>query len=199
MAFEKISMKTLLVVGLAGMLVWGCDGSSGNTTTTARDGMSEADATPVASPQSAAHDAAHEHEDEHEHEHDDHHGHHHVAPHGGALIVLPQDIGHFELVLDQATGSLTLYCLGSHAENPVRIAAKEISLSFTTGAGAASTVVLKPKDNALTGETVGDTSVFEATSPALVGVESFQGAIGSIEFKGVALTDIQVQFPKGNG
>ena len=127
-----------------------------------------------------------------------HHGHHHSAPHGGALIVLPDDIGHLELVLDATTGTLTMYCLGSHAEEPVRITAESISLSVTTAAAAEVPVVLEAQANALTGETVGDTSVFRGSSPALTGADRFTGEIAALKFKGVDLSGILLEYAQGN-
>ena len=50
-------------------------------------------------------------------------GHEHVAPHGGALVELGEELAHLELVHDPTTGTLTAYVLDGEAEQAVRVSA----------------------------------------------------------------------------
>ena len=56
-------------------------------------------------------------------------GHQHTAPHGGVLAELGEHEAAAEMVLDRASGSLTLYVLDAHAENAVRSAHEQMVAS----------------------------------------------------------------------
>lgn len=133
----------------------------------------------------SAHDHAVAHEDGQEPE-DEHHHHHHAPTRGGTLVELGDHVGNIEFVLDSATGTLTAYCSDAHAENPVRLKDASISVNIVAAAGAAPVAVsLAASANPLTGETVGDTSQFEAVVEALKGQETFEGTLAPLEYRGV--------------
>lgn len=90
------------------------------------------------------------------------HHHHHAAPHGGSLVELGTEAAHLELVVNRASGSLTLYVLDGEAEHAVRVASPSLTLHVERDGGAPVVVTLGPVANALTGETVGATSQFAA-------------------------------------
>jgi len=115
--------------------------------------------------------AAHDHATPHEHVH--------VAPHGGTLVVLQQEVLNAELLLDATTGTLTLWVLDGECENPVRVKQLEVELTVTVG-GTAHAVRLDAVGDALTGETPGDTSEFVAQSDVLRGASDFEGSIRSL-------------------
>src|SRR5690348_10442969 len=75
------------------------------------------------------------------------HEHHHAAPHGGTLIMIGDHIGHLEVVLDAATGTMTVYALDGEAEQPVRLSTSEITISATLADGAQSAIALLPVEN----------------------------------------------------
>lgn len=138
-----------------------------------------------------------EHASDHADDHvDDHGGHHHAAPHGGALIPLGDHVGHGELLID-AEGHVTLYLLDGEAEAPVRVAQESIALNITPEDGEAVTVELSAVENVLTSETVGDTSQFEGSEPALAGVDHADGTIVSLDFRGVVFENIEFHYPEG--
>jgi hypothetical protein len=104
---------------------------------------------------------------------------------------------HVELVLDRQAGTLRAYLLDGEMENFVRSPAPMIEITATTG-GAARDLVLRPVPNPVTGETVGDTSLFEAQADWLAAVGDFDGVIRSVAIRGSTYTDIRFNFPRGN-
>ena len=118
-------------------------------------------------------------------------GHTHRAPHGGTLVEIGEHAYNLELVRDAAAGKLTAYVLDGHAENFIRISAPSIELVAFTG-GERRPLSLRAVANSATGETVGDTSQFEAQAEWLKNTAEFPGEIPSVEirgskFQGVAL------------
>jgi hypothetical protein len=111
--------------------------------------------------------------------------HEHHAPHKGILC---------EIVLDPADGTLTAYALDGEAEKPVRLKQKELKLSVNSAKGKALIVILKAQANALTGETIGDTSEFSARDARLKGVKAPAGKVVSIMIKGRAFKN--TEFPE---
>ncbi len=141
------------------------------------------------------HDHAHPHDHDHgEDHHDDHAGHDHVAPHGGALMVVGAEYAHFELVLDSSDGTLRAYILDEEAEGALRVTQETLKLVLTDPPG---TVTLDAVANALTGETVGDSSEFKVKSALLEGVSSFAGALEKLEVRGRAFSNLAVSYPDG--
>lgn len=110
-------------------------------------------------------------------------GHVHKAPHGGKLVELGQHAYNVELVRDIATGKLTAYLLDGHAENFIRIAAPAIEVTAFSG-GQKRTLALQAVANTVTGETVGNTSQFEAQADWLKAGGELNGEIGAAEIRG---------------
>ena len=131
-----------------------------------------------------SHDHAHDKaakDDAHGHSH----GHAHTAPHGGKLVEVGDHQFNVELVLDRETGRLAAYVLDGHAENFVRIVqpAIEVRLKEPTR-GLLLTAVANPA----TGETVGNTSQFEATAPWLKSAGDVAGEIVRLEIRGATFS-----------
>ena len=159
---------------------------------------------------------SHEHDHEHEHGHGHDHGHSHAststatksgaseapakhehhAPHGGSLVELGEEYAHLELVLDQATGKLTAYALDGEAEKSVRIKQPTITLEITVQ-DKVIPAELGAVANVLTGETVGDSSQFEAVIDALRGVSKFQGTVATVTIKGQTFERVKFDFTFG--
>jgi hypothetical protein len=98
-----------------------------------------------------------------------------------------------EVVLDGELGSLTAYVLDGEAEKAVRISQPSISVTFEMPQAVTNqTVVLAAKANALTGETVGDTSEFTVTSPVLKGQTAFTARVSELTVKGQTFKDLAV-------
>lgn len=122
-------------------------------------------------------------------------GHAHRAPHGGALVELGEHAYNLELVRDAASGKLTAYVLDGHAENFVRIQAPSIELVAVTG-GERKPLTLRAVANPATGETVGDTSQFEAQADWLKSTSEFAGTIPSVEIRGTRFQNVALYLKK---
>ncbi|MBI5689233.1 MAG: hypothetical protein HZC55_03990 [Verrucomicrobia bacterium] len=110
-------------------------------------------------------------------------GHAHTAPHGGTLVEIGAHAYNLELLTDPATGRLSAWVLDGHAENFVRVKAPALEATVDVG-GSPRALSLKAVANPATGETVGDTSQFEAQADWLKGVNRVQGSVASIEIRG---------------
>ena len=122
--------------------------------------------------------------------------HAHTAPHGGTLVELGDHAYNLEFVRDAATGKLSAYVLDGHAENFIRL--KAASFEVVASGGAEKRVlVFKPVANPATGETVGDTSQFDAQADWLKTTAAFDATLTSLEIRGTTFSAIPFNFPKG--
>jgi hypothetical protein len=129
---------------------------------------------------------------DHPHLHVDH------PPHGGTAVVLGDEDYHLELVLDPATGTLQAYVLDGEMEDFIRSDVPSIEIEANAG-GTPRTIVLSAVANPATGETVGDTSFFEARAEWLKTAREFDGVLKSITIRGTTFTAVKFNFPRGNG
>lgn len=125
---------------------------------------------------------------------EEHGGHVHSAPHGGTLVELGEHAYNLELVRDTAAGTLTAYVLDGHAENFVRITSPTLELIAMPG-GMYTPVTLKAVANPSTGETIGDTSQFEAQADWLKTADEFAGII-TVEIRGMRFEQMAFSLPK---
>lgn len=122
-------------------------------------------------------------------------GHVHTAPHGGTLVEIGNHAYNLELVRDRTTGTLTAYVLDGHAENFVRIAAPSFELTaFVRGERRVLTLVAVA--NSATGETVGNTSQFEAQADWLKSTAEFPGQIDILDIRGTTFRGIALYLRK---
>jgi predicted small lipoprotein YifL len=117
-----------------------------------------------------------------------------VSPHGGTLVKLGT-AGHLELVHDPSSGLLTAYVLDAAGAAVMRIPAKTITLEVTPAGAAAAPLVLNSTANGLTGDTVGNSSQFGGTLPALKGVTAFVGVVKEATVGGQTFKDIKFGYP----
>lgn len=113
--------------------------------------------------------------------HHDSHAHH--APNGGTLVELGDHQFNLEFVLDPAAGTLTVHVLNGHADNIVRLDAREIPVILLFD-GTERRVNLTPVENRLSNETVGDTSVFLVQADWLRTASRVEGSIPAITVRG---------------
>jgi hypothetical protein len=125
------------------------------------------------------------------------HKHEHHPPHGGTPVVLGDEVYHVELVLDAVTGRLQAYVFDGELENFIRSTVPSFEIAATTN-GSSRTLVLQAVANPATGETVGDTSLFEAQADWLKATAEFDGILKSITIRGTTFADVKFNFPKGN-
>jgi hypothetical protein len=122
--------------------------------------------------------------------------HHHNPPHHGTPIALGAEDFHVELVLDPSTGTLQAFVLDDEMEEFVRSSAPTITIATTRG--DPREVVLSAVPNTETGETIGDTALFEGRADWLRNTAEFDGVLKSITIRGTTYTDVKFSFPKGN-
>ncbi|HWA28271.1 MAG TPA: hypothetical protein VG734_21645 [Lacunisphaera sp.] len=123
--------------------------------------------------------------------------HEHKPPHGGTPVVLGDEVYHVELVLDAASGKLQAYVFDGELENFIRSSVPSIEIDATI-AGAPQALVLHAVANPATGETVGDTSLFEGQAEWLKNNREFDATLKSITVRGTTFSDVKFNFPKGN-
>jgi hypothetical protein len=123
--------------------------------------------------------------------------HEHKPPHGGTPVVLGEEIYHVELVLDAATGKLQAYVFDGELENFIRSNVLTIEIDAQVN-GEGRQVVLSAVANSATGETVGDTSLFEGQADWLKSVKEFDATLKTITIRGTTFADVKFNFPKGN-
>jgi hypothetical protein len=110
--------------------------------------------------------------------------HEHHPPHGGTPVVLGDEVYHLEFVRDRDSGTLQAYVLDGEMETFIRSAMPVLEVDAGAGDGV-HILRLLPVANPATGETVGDTALFEATLP-------------SVTIRGTTFTGVRFNFPKGN-
>ena len=123
--------------------------------------------------------------------------HEHKAPHGGTPVVLGHELYHLELVRDAAAGKLSAYLLDGEMENFIRTAAPALEIVATV-AGAQQTLTLAAVANPATGETVGNTALFEAQADWLKTAATFDATLTTLTVRGTAFAAVPFNFPKGN-
>lgn len=124
--------------------------------------------------------------------------HEHIAPHGGTLVVLGDELAHLELVLDPDTGRMTAYVLDGEATRGVPVQLSSLRIDVWPESGARFEVALAPVENVLTGETRGNTSQFKGRSDRLEGLLRFRGEVHQLEIKGQRFERISFRYPEGN-
>ncbi len=123
--------------------------------------------------------------------------HEHKPPHGGTPVVLGDEVYHVELVLDAASGKLQAYVFDGELENFIRSTVPSLEIGATVD-GQPQTVVLTAVANPATGETVGDTSLFEGRADWLKSAKEFDATLKTITVRGTTFDDVKFNFPKGN-
>ncbi len=98
---------------------------------------------------------------------------------------------------DAATGKLSAYVLDGEMENFIRSAAPSFEINATVD-GQPQLLTLRAVANPATGETVGDTSLFDTQADWLKTTKTFDGVIKSLTIRGTTFTDVDFDFPKGN-
>ena len=111
--------------------------------------------------------------------------------------MLGDEVYHIELVLNAETGKLQAFVFDGELENFIRSAAPSFEVTATVG-GEARTLVFMPVANSATGETVGDTSLFETQADWLKTTKNFDAVLKSITVRGTVFNDVKFNYPKGN-
>ena len=125
------------------------------------------------------------------------HKHEHHPPHGGTVVELGEEEYHVEFVLDAPNGKLQAFLLDGELENFVRSSMTSFEVTANV-AGKENKLVFAPVANRATGETVGDTALFEAQTDWLRTAPTFDADIKELTVGGGKYHDVVFNFPKGN-
>ena len=144
------------------------------------------------------HDHAHDHDHDHDHAHGDHdHDHAHQPKYGGTPVELGEHQYHVEVLRDAEQGKLKIWVLDGHLENFIRLKIDSFEMKATVGEKTEILTFLATPNSA-TGETVGDTSYFEAQADWLKETGEFAAEIVSLEIRGSKFEGVKFDYPKGN-
>jgi hypothetical protein len=132
--------------------------------------------------------------------HDQPKPHQHHPPHGGTPVVLGDEAFHLELVRDSGAGTLRAYVLDGELEEFVRIGASRLTLEVEREGGKATQSMLQllPIADLATGETVGNTSLFEARADWLKATGPFKGVFRDLRIHDQTFKTVAFTFPEGN-
>lgn len=119
----------------------------------------------------------------------------HPPPHGGTTVKMGAN-AQLEFVLDPSSGLLTAYVLDGMGMGTQRSTAKTIELQVTPPGGQPTALSLASTANGLTGDTVGNSSQFGGTLPALKGQTAFTGVVKSFTAGGQTVSDVAFSYPK---
>jgi hypothetical protein len=100
-------------------------------------------------------------------------------------------------VLDADAGTLQAFVLDGELEHFIRSAAPSFEVTATVDGGP-RTLVFMPVANPATGETAGDTSLFEARADWLKTTRSFDAVLKTIDVRGKAFSAVKFNYPRGN-
>jgi len=124
------------------------------------------------------------------------HIHKDVPPHGGTVVALGDDYN-LELVRDGDAGTLSAYVLDDEMEEFIRVRDPAITIVAQAG-GQDQTLVLAAVANSATGETVGDTSLFQVQADWLKRTPKFSGTLQRITIRGTPFATVHFDFPAGS-
>ena len=127
----------------------------------------------------------------------DKHRHAHVPPHGGTVVELGEEAAHVELGLDHTAGRLRAYVLDGELEAFIRVKDSVLVLSVHDASGVERAFTLAPVADPATGETAGDTSLFESEADWLKNTPRFVGTLREITVRGATYRDVAFKFPEG--
>ena len=125
------------------------------------------------------------------------HGHLHIPPHGGTPAILGDEDFHLEFVHIPPTGTLRCYVLDGHMNEFIRLSQPSFTLKVNRQDTPGEEVLeFHAVATGATGETVGDSSQFEAKAEWLTRVPLvFDGAIPEITVRGITFENVEFSFP----
>jgi len=125
-------------------------------------------------------------------------GHSHGSAHGGTAVELGRHEFQLDFVFNDAVGRLQCYVMDGHMNDFVRIPAASLEIAAKLPSGE-TVITLKPAANPVTGETAGDTSLFEAEAPVLKGIVSFDAVLKQLAVRTKNYTNISFRISNAAG
>jgi hypothetical protein len=123
-----------------------------------------------------------------------HHAHEHAPKHGGVLAELGEEEFHLEFAFGNTPGVLQAYVMDAHVEDYVRINASSFAVTATIG-DQTFPLTFQAIASTETGESVGDTALFEARSDSLIQQRAIKLTIPTITVKGRTFTGVTAELP----
>ena len=122
---------------------------------------------------------------------------HHQPPHGGTGVALGDGDYNLEVVRDAATGTLSAYVFDDDMEDFVRSPSPAVTIVARVG-GESRRLTLAAVANPATGETVGDTALFQGQADWVRTTRHFSATVQAIEVHGNHFSDVTFDFPAGS-
>ena len=124
-------------------------------------------------------------------------GHHHPPPHGGAGVVLGNEDFHIEFLLNPDSDTMTAWFFTSHMEDYLRIKMESFEVVARPPDGE-QTLIFKAVANPATGETVGNSSQFEARAGWLKNAGHFDAVLKKVTIQETLHENVTFNYPGGN-
>ena len=139
-------------------------------------------------------DHTHEHDHDHEHKHSE--PHYHEPPHGGAGVTLGDEDAHIEFLVEPQDGIVYAWFFKPHMASYLRVQFESFNIVVKKPDGEVEWK-FEAVANPGTGETVGDTSQFEAKVDEIE-EKPFDAVIPEITVLGKGYKNVAFNYPKGN-
>ena len=139
---------------------------------------------------SRGHDHAHGHEESGKKSHAGH-AHTHNEKHGGVALVLGEEEYHIEFTYGEMPGTLQAYFFDGEMENYVRVAAPSFPATARIGEEERA-LVFHASANSATGESIGNTALFEAHAEWLANKPLITLSLPSITVKQRTFSNLTV-------
>jgi hypothetical protein len=120
--------------------------------------------------------------------------HAHDARHGGVTVELGDEEFHVEFAWAGTAGVIQAYILDGELENYVRVATESFSATVTLE-GAERPLVFHAVGNSATGESAGDTALFEARADWLAARPALRVSVPSLSVKGRTYPNLFLELP----
>lgn len=118
-----------------------------------------------------------------------------LPQHGGMLLVLGDEAGYIEIVVDSVEGKITAYLLDGMAKDPMGLDQSSIDLELIRRVLVGKGVEVVTYDLTLASENENN-STFSVVDSRLKDIDSFQGNLGSITIDGESYTGTSFSYPQ---
>ena len=114
---------------------------------------------------------------------------------GGFLLMLGDEAGYLEIVVNGVAGKLTAYVLDAKAKDPASLSQSTIDLELVRRVLMGKGVEVITDNLSLSSEN-SDNSSFSVQDDKLKDIDSFQGSLGTISLDGQDFNNLSFSFPQ---